>query len=224
MIAALVMTDGRDAVLDKMMAAWAPVLEHDLVTEHWFHDDTGDDGHRFALTLQYPAFGNLALGRARAGFGGAIQHAWRQLARTSAARYVLHLEDDFTPAQPIDLAAMIRTLDEQPHLTQVALRRQPWNEAEHAAGGVVEQHPDDYVEVRDGEAVWLEHRRFWTTNPSLYRRSLCERGWPSGTNSEGRFGVDLFASDPALRSAFWGARDSGVWVEHIGNERVGTGY
>jgi len=219
----LVMTDGRDDYLRACIEQPSPA-GWNLVTEWWMHDDTGDDAYRAELADRYPAFRQIGDGPRR-GFGGAIARAWSVLRAQSAATFVLHLEADFLVVQPVDLVELVRVLAMHPHLAQIALRRQPWNPDEIAAGGVVEQHPDDYTEVCDDQgAVWLEHRRFFTTNPSLYRRSLCGRDWPTGRESEGRFGLALFAEDPATRCAFWGARDSGVWVEHIGHERVGTGY
>jgi hypothetical protein len=221
MIALLVMTDGRDGYLKRCLEA--ATFTYDGDAEFWMHDDTGDDAYRARLADEYPLFTQLGEGPRR-GFGGAIAHAWRRLVTDSQARFVFHLEDDFLLTRPVNLSHLAEALDARPYLTQMALRRQPWNPAERAAGGLVEQHPDDYVEVRDGEHAWLEHRRFWTTNPSLYRRSLCSRGWMDSPHSEGFFGIQLFGQDPARRSAFWGARDSGVWAEHIGHERVGTGY
>ncbi len=126
---------------------------------------------------------------------------------------------------------MTYVLRRHPHLAQLALRRQPWNDEERAAGGIVEQHPDDFVEVDGGHgSVWLEHRRFLTTNPCLYRRELMDVDWPEGPNSEGMFTHRLlergFSGAPAsqLRFGYWGSRDSGEAVEHIGHVRAGTGY
>lgn len=241
MIAVLVMTDGRDDLLARTIEAWEPVLHHPLVSEWWLHDDTGDRAHIAAMERQYGVDSRtfarnagpfMVIGGPRSGFGGAINRAWSRLMRASSARYVFHLEDDFVPVRPIYLADMVDVMDHNPHLVQMALRRQPWNDDERAAGGIVEQHPHDYADVttgtpwtgRETHYDWLEHRRFFTTNPSLYRRSLCSRGWPTGPNSEGRFGLQLFADDPAARAAFWGRRDSGEWVEHIGHVRAGNGY
>jgi hypothetical protein len=146
---------------------------------------------------------------------------------------VFSTEDDFLFARPVDLSAMGAVLDANPHLVQLALRRQPWNAEERSAGGIVEQHPEAYTEHRDSEGrAWLEHRLFMTTNPSLYRRSLCAMGWPDVPRSEGQLTAYLLRHGvtttgmPAerVRFGFWGARDSGEWCEHIGHERVGTGY
>ena len=102
---------------------------------------------------------------------------------------------------------MARVLASEPYLAQMALRRQPWNAEERAAGGIVEQHPEDFYDRWTGQHEWLEHRRFFTTNPCLYRRQLLEHGWPEGTESEGHFSIQL--RDLGYSFGYWGARDSG---------------
>lgn len=230
MIALLVMTDGRDGYLARTLASFEEMVTGPI-TGRVIHDDTGDPDHAARLAETYPGFAVAATPK-RAGFGGAIQSAWTSLGYLDpAAQWVFHLEADFVFRQPVDLQALTYVLAVNPHLAQLALRRQSWNDAEKAAGGIVEQHPDAYLE---GEAPnglqWLEHRQCFTTNPSLYRRSLCNVGWPDGANSEGVFThhlLDLGTPEvigPRVRFGFWGSRESGEWVEHIGHERVGTGY
>ena len=221
MIVLLVMTDGRDEVLNRTLPMVAEHVPYDRLV---IHDDTGDLDHRHMLAGTYRHLGpDVIGGDTRRGFGGAIQAAWRYLA-SKPEPYVVHFEDDFLPTRHLDWRDVADTLARQPHLVQLALRRQPWNAEERAAGGIVEQHPEDYTERHDAGAVWLEHIRFFTTNPSMYRRELCSRGWPSGAHSEGRFGIDLLADHPEARFGFWGSRDSGEWCEHIGHQRNGTGY
>lgn len=221
MISLLVMTDGRDDVLAETLPIAAHSVPH---TQLLIHDDTGDHAHRLHLARTYEHLNPVVIGGPeRRGFGGAIQAAWQYLTQ-SPNPFVVHLEDDFVLSRPVDWPTLADTLTRHPHLVQLALRRQPWNDAERAAGGIVEQHPTDYTERSDTGAVWLEHTRFFTTNPSIYRRSLCSEGWPTGEHSEGRFGIDLIERHPDWRFAFWGARTSGEWCEHVGHERVGTGY
>lgn len=228
MIAVLIMTDGRRECFTQTLAS-AQASLRGPISEWWVHDDSGDP--EYGLWLDRVLFDECRLHRTgqRSGFGGAIRSAWSQLRQRSSARFVFHLEDDFTFNQPVDLAPMVDVLNGFPHIVQLALRRQPWNDAERAAGGIVEQHPGDYSDergwTRDGWLDWLEHRRFFTTNPSLYRRSLIDGyDWPEGVHSEGRFGIDLLQRNPDWRFAYWGARGSGEAVTHIGHERVGTGY
>lgn len=224
MIALLVMTDGRRECLAATMAShMAELRPWAQISEVWIHEDSGDADYRRWLAEVYPTARIIGpeVGAGRSGFGGAIRRAWSTLRQHSAARFVYHLEDDFTLTRPLDLLDMAMTLEENPHLVQLALRRQPWSAAEVAAGGIVEQHPTDYVDC----VGWLEHRRFFTTNPSLYRRSLLvEHEWPDGAESEGRFGIALLERHPDWRFAYWGRRGDPPWCHHIGAQRVGTGY
>ena len=217
MVTWLVMTDGRSDCIRRTI----PQAEEQLlgpIAAKVIHDDSGDPEYRAWLEGEFPSFTVIG-GPERRGFGGAIQSAW-SFCRVLPGQYVFHLEDDFSLEREVDLTAMREVLDSHPYLVQLALLRQAVNESERAAGGVIEQHPDEYERKSwDGHA-WLEHQLFFTTNPSLYRVSLCGRGWPDGSRSEGIFGVQLFAEQPKFRCGFWG---EGVSVRHFG-ERQGVGY
>ena len=156
------------------------------------------------------------------GFSGAIAEGWRQALETGAD-WVFHLELDFTFARPVPLERMIRVLTEHSYLVQMSLKRQPWNEEEKDAGGIVECCPDDFTQRTDRGDVWTEQRRYFTTNPSLYPAALCNLGWPKEGESEGRFTHRLLA-DPDARFGIWGPKFDPPAVEHIGAERQGTGY
>lgn len=153
------------------------------------------------------------------GFAGAIAEGWSRV----ETDFVLHLEDDFLIKEPVPLGRMIDVLEAQPNLAQLVLKRQPWNAEEREAGGIVELHPDDFRERSNGADLWTEHRRFWSTNPSIYSSRWCERGWPQESHSEGLFTHRLL-EDPEVRFAFWGAKFDSPLVEHIGVERAGHGY
>lgn len=221
-IVLLVITDGRRECISQAIPSALANL-HGPITRKVIFDDSGDPHHRDWLGDTFPTFELIYHPEGRQGFGGAIRCAWSHLA-SGSEQYVLHNEDDFTYNQPVDLAAMMSTLDDHRHLIQLALRRQPWNEHERQAGGIVEQHPTAYTDCFGEHGAWLEHRLFFTTNPSLYRRSLCWSTWPEGADSEGHFTHQILQADPDARFGFWGARDSGEAVEHIGHERVGVGY
>jgi hypothetical protein len=229
-IALLVITDGRDDYLTRAVGTLHHL--HGPIVERWMYDDTGDDAYRARLADRFGGFRHINAGP-RQGFGGAIRAAWSTLAKHSTADWVWHAEQDFILSRPVDLRAMAAVLTAHPHLAQMALRRQPWNAQEIAAGGVVEQNPGAYTDRTDGAGrSWLEHRLFFTTNPCLYRRSLLDVGWPDGGQSEGRFGLHLrdHAGLPwgvparHVRFGFWGARTDPPWALHIGEERTGHGY
>lgn len=222
MIALVVITDGRTEYITRTIPSALANLDGPI-SERWIYDDSGDADHLAWLYQTFPQFRIIHHVQGRQGFGGAIREAWRTLRFESAADYVFHLEDDFTFNRPVPLEDMIEILDENPRLAQVALRRQSWNSAEKAAGGVIETNPDAYIE-RGGHFVsFLEHDLFFTTNPSLYSRRLIEQhDWPTGEKSEGMFTVQL--REARRTFAYLGERTDGPWVHHIGDERTGTGY
>jgi len=220
-ICVVVMTDGRSYIQQSIESLDAELLGP--ISRKVIHDDSGDELHRGWLAERFPTW-EIITTPGRSGFGGAYRSAWEWVAANVSERFVFSTEDDFTFNRPVDLEELAGVLDSQPNLVQLALRRQPWNDAERAAGGIVEQHPEAYADVWDacGHA-WLEHRLFFTTNPSLIRTGLCAAGWPDVPQSEGIFSHRLLC-DSSARFGFWGARDSGEWVTHIGAERAGTGY
>lgn len=194
-ICLLIITDGREDYLERTLASAQQNLP--AFDQRIFVDDTSHE----------------------LGFAGAIQKGWDQV----ETDFVFHLEADFTFNQPVPVYRMVRLLDRQPHLAQVALKRQAWNEEEKAAGGIVELHPDDFTERVEDNLAWTEHRRFFTTNPSVYPARLCRIGWPQEPQSEGVF-THLLLRDPMLKFAFWGGKHDPPLVEHIGAVRAGTGY
>lgn len=159
----------------------------------------------------------------RLGFTGAVQQAWTEALKTGAD-YVFHCELDFTYNEPVEIDRMVGVLERRLDLVQLSLKRQPVNGEEIAAGDFVALHPDDYHEVIDDGDVWLQQRRFFTTNPSLYRMELCERGWPQEKHSEGMFTGYYRRDHPDHWFGIWGKKWDPPRVTHIGDVRTGTGY
>lgn len=229
MIAVLIVTDGRRDCITRTIPSAADQLRGDI-GEWWVYDDSGDPANREWLTEMWPNLRHIFHVDGRQGFGGAIRYAWNVIREQSECDHVFHLEDDFTFNREVPLGDLAEILDSHPEVCQMALRRQPWNQEEIDAGGVVEVRPEEFLDMSrwlgHGHVVdWLEHRLFWTTNPGLFRRDLLDRfDWPDAPHSEGLFTRMLLAADPENRFGYWGARDSGEWVKHIGAQRVGTGY
>lgn len=216
----IVMTDGRRDCIAQAAASFKNL--HGPITTRIIHDDSGDAAYADWLRETFTDFTVYSTGT-RSGFAGAYRSAW-QLLRDTDNPWIFSTEDDFVFARHVDLARMVDVMSRRP-LAQMALVRQPWNDEEIAAGGIVQQHPADYTDWRHEDAAWLEHRRFFTTNPHLTRLDFVRtHDWPEGANSEGRFGVDLFAAEPKTHCGFWGRRTDGPWVQHVGTERLGTGY
>lgn len=225
----MIITDGRDEYLKRSIDSVENMVPYGF-TDRVIFDDSGDDMYRLSLQERYGVWYTIkGLGEPRLGFTGNVRRMWDYVSQ-SGLDYVFHLEGDFTFNVGIDIDMMLVALNAgsigDRYLIQMALRRQPWNQEEINAGGIVEQHPEDYEDVSYAGLKWLEHRRFFTTNPSLYRAELCRSvDWPDRKNSEGHFSINTLAYyGPGSRFAFWGRRQDTPMVHHIGNERKGIGY
>lgn len=219
MIALLVMTDGRTEYISQTIESAESKLKGPI-TERWMHDDSGDEGHRQWLRSAFPTFTHLGEGLRR-GFGGAYAFAWKILAVRSEASFIFGLEDDFIFNREIPLEAMIEVLNANPHIYQMALRRQAWNSEEIAAGGVIQRWPDNFHQ-EDG---WISHRMFFTTNPNLYRKSLIEtRTYPNVKDAEGHFSLSIVNEEPDAQFGFWGQKTDPPWVTHTGRMRGAGSY
>lgn len=154
----------------------------------------------------------------RLGMAGAVQAAWDWAIQTGVD-YLLHVEEDFRFTQPFDPDDAIRILNTDPRLAQVVLKRQPWSPEEHAAGGIIESHPEDYTDHQAGGLRWVSHQRIFSLNPCVIPRHILELGWPDG--NEAAMTTNLVTL--GYRFAFFGDRDDPPRVEHVGHER-GTGW
>ena len=208
----LVMTDGRRHIDDTLPAAAATIRPDRVV----IHDDSGDPRvHR-----RLAGFGAdlLIVGPRRVGLAAAVARAWQTIAH-EPTDHVFHLEDDFY-LEDAPVADMIDVLDAHGY-GQVALKRQPVNNAERAAGGWMQQHPDWYTERTDGRRTWCEHRAWFLLNPSVYPVAVPRRHtWPDVADSERVFSRIICAEQP---SAVWGRLHDAPQVRHVGR-RIGKGY
>ena len=113
-------------------------------------------------------------------------------------------------------------LTAHPKIAQMAMLRQPWNEEEKASGGVVQTHPECYVDHEFAGHRFTTHQLFFTTNPSLYPIRITRNGYKPPPDCEGHFGLSLVAQ--GYDFGYWGFKNDPPLVEHIGHGRRGTGY
>lgn len=157
------------------------------------------------------------------GFHGAVQAAWDE-AVASGCEYVFHCELDFVFSEPVPIDRMIGVLERHPEVAQLSLKRQPMTADERAVGDILLANLEHCHEVVDGDDVWVNQRRWFTTNPSLYRTDLCLRGWPQCRFSEGTFTIHYLEDHPDHWFGVWGELYDPPRVTHIGHERAGVGY
>lgn len=222
----VVHTDGRRDYIARSLASLRTNLTGPIVKRVIF-DDSGDPEYKAWLLAE---FGREAQGEQgfyvvgpekRLGYTASMRAMWAYLDGRCSTDYVFQAEDDFLYERFVDLVPMIEALEGGPHLRQMALLRGPYYAREIEAGSIIAEHPDAYELRNSRPHPFLEHRLYFTANPSLFRRSLCQIPWPSAASSE-RVYTDVLNRDPASRFGLWGSGEA--WITHIGAERVGTGY
>lgn len=153
------------------------------------------------------------------GMAGAVQAAWAW-ALSEDAEYLFHIEEDFRFEQPAPLKPMQKILDQNPHLAQVVLKRQPWSADEIASGGIIETKPGAYTQCEN----WVEHSEVFSLNPCLIPRRTLELGWPSGPLGVGNeSGFTKKCLDVGMRFAFYGRIEDPPRVRHVGHHH-GDGW
>ena len=224
MITALVTTNGRDDYLRESIATFENLSGS--ITRRVIHDDTHNETHTQNLREIYEPQGwEVIESSYNAGFAGSVKSARTWLSVSDKNPYIFWTEDDFLYTTPTDLNALVDVVSAQPYLVQMTLKRQPWNEEEKAVGGYVEQRPDTYTEMSDERHTWLEHRNFFSTNPSVIPRwFVVNTEWPLTAHSEGLYSHALFSQFPTAKSGVWGGKNSPPYVTHIGENRTGTNY
>jgi hypothetical protein len=167
-------------------------------------------------------FGFYVAGDGHHGYTSSMQRMWGYLGRRAVGQYVFQAEDDFLFDRDIELTDLIDVAEARPNLTQIALLRHPAYQSEIDKGGVLGWPSESFRPVSFNGHTWLEHRNFWTANPSLFRRSLVQDvPWPSGKSSERVFADQVFRDTNAY-AGFWGAGDA--YITHLGSVRAGSGY
>lgn len=180
-----------------------------------------DDRHRAELDEIAREHGFYIAGDGHHGYTGSMQRMWKYLGRRAQGEYVFATEDDFVYPRPVDLRPMIAALQDEPHLAQIALLRDAFYQDERETGGILGWPEPAFTRIGQNGTSRLEHRLFWTANPSIFSRSITATPWPTGKHSETLFGQALL-KDERTRFAFWGSGEE--WTKHIGAVRAGTGY
>lgn len=173
-------------------------------------DDSGDKVWRNHVTNTY----NVPVVRVaaqQAGYQAAMHTIWQT---AQGHDHVFLLEEDFTIEAPIDLLKWVGYLDSHDNVAQVVAQRQPWYANEIQAGSVLAA-TDDPGELVDG---FIQHRSFFSCNPTVIPARTLAQKWPSGAWSESQFGQQLM-QDPDVRFAM----TADIVTYHHGT-RQGHGY
>ncbi len=217
----VIVTDGRDQYIKQTWDSWDTKLDFKFSEIIIIDDSARRDYQRWLDETFAKKVWKIVHHPERLGFGRTVADVWAQVPKD--AHYVFHLEDDFLLNRPLDLNNWIKILQDNPKVVQVCAYRQPWSQDEINKGGFIKQHAGCYTDkVYSGFDV-VEHKRNFSTNPSLYPRWLVDKGWPEDPNSEGKLSFALKEIDPEYVYLLWGKSTDEPLVHHFGQRR-GTGY
>lgn len=220
----LIFTDGREGLIERTIQSFENLLVGFKEASKMIIDDSGDPRNAKKLWNLFHNRYQISHHSHRLGFAGSIADAWNHLHYIETPiDYIFHLEDDFVLQRKTRMEDMIKILDSDQTIAQVAMVRQAWNSQEKAAGGLIQASPGHFHQREAAGIPWIEHRRFFTTNPCLYPAELTEIGWPNDEHSEGKFSIKL-VNELGYRFAMLGKLDDPPLVMHIGEQRIGGGY
>lgn len=152
------------------------------------------------------------------GMAGAVRAAW-EWAIEQDVDYLFHVEEDFRFPETVDVSAMATVLSDRRELAQVVLKRQPWNDEEQRAGGIIEARPGAYTQRGATVDHYVEHELIFSLNPCLIPRAVLEMGWPDGNEAE----FTQMCLDKGYKFAFYGKLADPPRCHHVGAQRS-TGW
>lgn len=227
-VAVIVRTGGEAAVaderigyLERSLASLDERISGNVIRKVIYSD--WDDEFRPRLDAIASRYGFYVVGSGHHGYTGAVRLLWAYIGKRVAEPFVFLTEDDFEYLRPFDVDDLTETLRRHSPLRQLALLREPAYPREREPGDHILGWPRDSFDARDqeGPTARLEHRLFWTMNPSVFPKDVTRTPWPMTKSSERAFG-DVILRDPRARFAFAG--DGTPWVRHIGETRASDEY
>lgn len=212
-ICILIMTDGRNDYLEQTLKS----LEKNVVfpvgakVVKVLYDDMPegrDIEFLRRIELEYK-IDKMVLSPVNVGINQAVQNAWLEI---PVCDYVWHQENDFLYNETIDVSHMIKPLEMNRMIGQVALLRQAWYDDEIESGGV---YKVPYRVYRSGNVAGTDlvfQDKFFTHNPCIYRYSTTEQ---IEYYSELQF-ADHLRRKGVKTFAYLGKLTDAPKVEHIG--------
>ena len=160
-----------------------------------------------AAPYEYEGWGTYTTGPVRQGLTANLAQAWGALG--DGDEWVFHVEEDFVIAPNAPLTDMIATLNTYRYLANMVLVRQPWNQQERKANGLLKANRP-FLTPRDG-GRWQEHDRGFWLNPMIAHSSLLRTLKP-GVEQE----LTKQCTARRLRFGWWGAVDDDPRCIHVG--------
>jgi hypothetical protein len=216
-----ILGNGRKGYLERTVASW----EANLLTKpkyKYIFDDSGDARHvrwlndKFGNDYTIVAIGNTAMGQSYALnkiFG---------IIKDLDVDYVLEIEEDWMLNRPLDVKEIMDVMNDNPHMVQMRIPRVVWYAPYHVldinAGSIMQHHlniPGTIGKKMDRWYEWRGSFYFWSHNPNVFNKSICDKAYSASGDHELEFGKRLL-EDPDATSGFWATNPYDAYITHIG--------
>lgn len=171
-ICIIILNDGRNDYLEQTLKSLDENLIVPIGSEVYkiLYDDMpeGRDEETISRIALEHKIDRVILSDKNNGIDQAVQNVWKEVPECD---YVWHQENDFTYNEKIFVADMIRPLELNRMIGQVALQRQAWYDDEIEAGSM---YKVPYRSYRHGNIAGINlvfQDMFFTHNPCIYRYS-----------------------------------------------------
>jgi hypothetical protein len=212
-ICLIVFTNGRLELLKRTIDSAEKNLQCNFSYKMIMNDcpEVSSELETFYCPRGFGIYSNLI----KSGYCCSIQKAWDAI--KERYRWILHLEEDFIFNEPIPVMDMIRVLEHDSRLAQMALVRQPINTIELAAGSILRATWERYTPKEWDGFEWLENNFCFTNNPCVYPIDITRYPYPQRTSwpwGEGEFSELL--RNKGYQFGYWGGMEQKPKVTHIG--------
>jgi|GEM_PF-3374079 len=171
-ICVIILNDGRNDYLEQTLKSLVKNVVFPFEAELYkiLYDDMPDGRDEELLSriaLEYK-IDRVILSDKNNGIDQAVQNVWKEVPECA---YIWHQENDFTYNEQIAVEEMIRPLEMNRMIGQVALQRQAWYDDEIEAGGMYKVPYRTYRQGNIAGTNLVFQDKFFTHNPCVYRYS-----------------------------------------------------
>jgi hypothetical protein len=224
--AMFILGNGRKPYLERTVASWEANLQSKPKHRIIF-DDSGDKAYHEYLKFKYSDnFEIVPISDKAVGHAKAMKFIFDYINKLDVD-YVLQLEEDWMLFRPLDLTDVMQTMQDNERILQMRIPRTVWYSDYHdidlAAGSILRYHlglPRTANSKKiNSENSWYEWRGdfyYWSHNPNVFKKSLCNYQYPESPDHELDFGRALLKATPNSVIGFWATNEYDAYITHIG--------
>jgi hypothetical protein len=219
-----ILGNGRKGYLERTIASWEANLTNKPKHSYIF-DDSGSAAYVAWLNKKYSdRFTIVPVSNKSVGQVSAMKKIFNTM-KDLDTEYFLGIEEDWMLFRPVDISLIIKQLQSNNHILQMRIPRTIWHSDYHRldidSGSLLLYHLNDSRNeiTKSVDGKWFEVRSsfyFWSHNPSVFRKSIFDEGYPETKSHEYDFGIKLLNKYEDAVVGFWATNPYEGYITHIG--------